>query len=162
MTDGRSDHDLGAGVGWHGDDQAQLRTFSAGTIDGTSGCRLLTAQIIRGDVIVNLSLPTPKCAEEAVHRPIINGFHGVYLGVPEGATVTKTGNVPAGALVQSAQAYSEYTNSRTDFVDQVGLITLKKPLPDGALVIMIVVTSKTDKSTRADLIYQTAAGLFVR
>jgi hypothetical protein len=115
-----TDHDLGQGLVWSGPADAEVSPFGAA---GSDHCHQASASIDVDDTVIRLQLLGAGC--EATDQPPINGQHGSYLTPPDFATnVTERGAVPTGTLVTFQQVYSEYTNSRHDYTDTVGLVTM--------------------------------------
>lgn len=113
------DHDLGESLVWAGPGDVTVQRFQR----SDDGCASANATIGTGSDRVSLTLLGAACRQ--TDRPPINGRHGLYLSPPSFATdVAHRGRVPTGTLVTFAQLYSEYTNSRSDYTDTVGLVTM--------------------------------------
>jgi len=157
---GSVDHDLGQGLVWTGPSDATVSRFEP----SVSGCASASGSVPAADVQVYLTLLGADCTPS--DQPPINGTHGQYLEPPSFAEhVDRPGTVPTGALVTFTQLYSEYTNSRKDYTDTVGLVTLSG---DGRYsVLMLTRTGDRDGDDAAALdaltavacaIHPTAAG----
>lgn len=130
-----TDHDLGQGLAWTGPADAQVQRFASG---GT-GCGSADASVPTAGGSVRLMLLPADCPQS--DQQPLNANHGQYLVPPAFAGhLARPGTVPTGSLVTFTQTYSEYTNSRTDFTDTVGLVTLS----DGGrfAVLMLLRTGK--------------------
>jgi hypothetical protein len=152
---GSVDHDLGQGLTWAGPSDATVRPFES----STGGCASASGSVTAGDEPVSLTLLAAGCTP--TDQPPINGNHGQYLQPPSfAANVDHPGTVPTGALATFTQLYSEYTNSRTDFTDAVGLVTLA----DGGryAVLMLTRTGDPDEDAAAALDSVTAVACAIR
>lgn len=126
------DHDLGEGLMWVGPGDVTVERFQR----SGDGCVTAGTTVDTGSGHVSLTLLAADCQQ--TDRPPINGRHGIYLSPPSFATdVAHRGHVPTGVLVTFDQTYSEYTNSRTDYTDTVGLVTMTG---GGYAVLMLVHT----------------------
>lgn len=149
-TTAAADHDLGEGFVWHGPADTSVIKFSPGSGD----CRSAVGQLGQGDQAVTLTLLAADCAP-TTELPI-NGNHGRYLVPPERAKdVSAPTAVPAGSLVTFWETYSEYTNSRTDYVDSIGLITLGSK----KTYAVLMVTATRGKAAVPELVTRTACAI---
>lgn len=129
-----TEHHLGQGLVWSGPGDAKVSPFEPAA---AGDCRQTFASITEGDAMLRLQLLSAGCRQS--DHPPINGSHGSYLSPPTFATqLTERGAVPSGTLVTFQQIYSEYTNSRHDYTDTVGLVTLDS---GDYAVLMLVRTS---------------------
>jgi hypothetical protein len=135
-----TDHDLGQGLVWSGPADADVLPFEPAREDG---CGQTFATITVRSVRLGLKLLGADCPQS--DQPPINGSHGSYLAPPDFAgQVAERGTVPTGALVTFQQTYSEYTNSRHDYTDTVGLVTMDSG--DYAVLMLVRTGSGPDEA----------------